>query len=236
MDQEPQTSSVERKDFYTILSLPRDAKPPQIKARFRDLVRERHPDRFHGEGKAEAELEFQNITEAFNVLMDPTRRRQHDLELDRPTQKARFDPDEAVRVYMNRGIRAYKEGKYPEAADYFERATQSGPENPKAWHHLALTCSKEARWLPKAQVAIAQACELRPTHVPYLKLAGKIFTKSGMTARAKQYYNQALREVGGMDPSIRRALDALGGAAPAKEQRAQKRQEKGKGGLFRKIW
>ncbi len=214
------------KDFYSILSLPRNAKPPQIKERFRELVRERHPDRFQGSDKERAELDFQNITEAFNVLMDPVRRRQHDLELDRP-QPAAHDPDEIVRVYLNRGIRAFKQNNLASAAAYFKRATENAPGNYQAWHHLALTCVKEKRWLPKAQEAIVQACELRPGHAPYLKLAGKIFARSGKTARAKQYYNQALRE-GGPDPAVSNALKAL--------EESPKQELQDKPGLFRKIW
>ena len=216
------------KDFYAVLSLPRNAKPPQIKERFLELARERHPDRFQGQDKDRAEIEFQDITEAFNILMDPVRRRQHDLELDRPTGKAVHDPQEIVRVYLNRGIRAFKERNLAAAAANFSRAAEIDSENYQAWHHLALTCVREERWLPRAQEAIVKACELRPHHAPYLKLAGKIFARSGMTSRAKQYYNQALRE-GGSDPSITKALKALDGA-PKQDQ------EKEKPGLFGKIW
>jgi len=216
------------KDFYSVLSLPRKAKPPDIKMRFRELARERHPDRFRGADKDRAERDFQDITEAFNVLMDPIRRRQHDLELDRPTQKAVHDPKEIVRVYLNRGIRAYKKHNLAEAAANFSRATETDAANYQAWHHLALTCVREERWLPRAQEAIVKACELRPGHVPYLKLAGKIFARSGMTARAKQYYNQALRE-GGPDTAVTKGLKAL-------EEAPRQEQEQDKPGLFRKIW
>ena len=72
------------RDFYAILALPRNASEEQIRQRFRELARERHPDRFQGEAKARAEGEFQEITQAFNVLFDPERRRGHDLELTRP--------------------------------------------------------------------------------------------------------------------------------------------------------
>ena len=217
------------KDFYSILSLGRDAKPRDIKARFRELARERHPDRFQGEEKEKAEQEFQNITEAFNVLMDPVRRRQHDLELDQPTTSAKHDPGKVARVYLNRGIRAYKQGNFPSAADNFTRAAQSDPKNYQAWHHLALTCTKEDRWLPKAQEAIVKALELRPNHVPYLKLAGKIFARSKMTSRAKQYYNDAVK-LGGGDVGIRKALEALGGPSSGEAQETEKAP------LFRKIW
>lgn len=216
------------KDFYKVLELPRDVKPKEIKVRFRQLARERHPDRFRGADKERAEREFQDITEAFNVLTDPIRRRQHDLELDRPARQAVHDPKEVVRVYLNRGIRAYKKQNLAEAAGNFSRATEADPGSYQAWHHLALTCMREKRWLTKAQEAIVKACELRPDHAPYLKLAGKIYALSGMTARAKQYYNQALR-VGGPDSAISKTLRELGDA-PRTEP------EKGKPGLFGKIW
>jgi curved DNA-binding protein CbpA len=226
------------KDFYAVLSLDRHADQKTIKARFRQLARERHPDRFQGKEKAQAEQEFQNITEAFNVLMDPVRRRQHDLELDRPTEAAKHDPGKVARVYLNRGIRAYKEGNLPSAADSFSRATQADPRSYQAWHHLALVCSREERWLPKAQEAITKALELRPRHVPYLKLAGKIFAKSKMTSRAKQYYNEIVK-LGGDDPGIRKALEALG-ESPRKDGRSEQGESSSekseKAGLFRKIW
>ena len=208
------------KDFYAVLSVPRKARSPKIKERFLELARERHPDRFRGEDKDRAELEFQEITEAFNILMDPVRRRQHDLELDRPTSQAVHDPHEIVRVYLNRGIRAFKSQKLAAAAASFSRATEMAPDSYQAWHHLALTCMRDERWLTKAEEAIVKACDLRPGHLPYVKLAGKIFARSGKTARAKQYYNQALRE-GGSDPAVTKALKVLE-RAPKKDQERQK--------------
>jgi curved DNA-binding protein CbpA len=220
------------KDFYSILGVSRTATPQDIKKRFLELARERHPDRFKGEEKAKAELVFQDITEAFNVLSDAVRRRQIDAELNRPANSRPSDNSEVMRVYLNRGIRAYKEGKWLEAATQFDRATQTDPQNVQAWHHLALTCVKEERWNSKAQEAIERALQLEPQNVSYLKLAGKIFASGGMAARAKQYYNDALK-VGGPDAAVRKALEELGGGASAGERAAP---EKGKPSLFRKIW
>ncbi|NJL27800.1 MAG: DnaJ domain-containing protein [Thermoanaerobaculia bacterium] len=232
------------RNFYSILSLPRSASPAEVKARFRDLARERHPDRFQGEDKQRAEEEFQAIAEAFNTLSDPVRRRQHDLELDRPTQ-TQYDPQQVEKVYLSRGARAYKQGNFLEAADNFDRATQAAPGNAQAWHHLALAASREKRWWPKAQEAIERACQLAPDNLAYQKLAGKIFAQSGMTVRAKQYYNHALR-LGGPDPAIRKALAALdptaGGepgtteAAAARPARTNEAPGQEKSSLFRKLW
>lgn len=221
------------KDFYAILGVSRDSTSQEIKKRFLDLARERHPDRFKGADKAKAELEFQDITEAFNVLMDPGKRRQLDLSLTRAAQPQKnFEQADVVRVYMNRGIRAFKENNWLEAATNFDRAIQTDPRNVQAWHHLALTCLKEERWLSKGQEAIERALEIEPQNATYLKLAGKIFAQSGMVPRAKQYYNEALK-VGGPDATVKKALEELGGGAVSD---GRPEPDKGKPSLFRKIW
>ncbi len=201
-----------QKDYYAVLSLPRNATTDDIRARFRNLARTRHPDRFRGAEKAAAEAEFQAVTEAFNVLSDPERRRQHDLELVRPTAPAAREAagqEEAARIYLQRGIKAYRERNYLEAAAHFDHATKIEPGNAQAWHHLALACSRQKRFLTRAMTAIERACELEPMNVNYLKLAGKLFGAGGLTSRAEQYYNDALTW-GGEDAAVRQALEELG--------------------------
>lgn len=196
-------------DFYGVLGVSRNATTEQIKDRFLQLTRERHPDRFAGAEKQQAELAFQSITQAFNVLSNPERRRNHDMELARPTaQKA--DPNEVARVFMQRGVKAYKGKNFIEAADNFSRATEADPGNALAWHHLARTCMQEERWLSRATGAVTRACELEPMKAEYHKLAGQIFLKSGDRDKAANYFRQAIRW-GGEDVEVRAALDALEG-------------------------
>lgn len=226
-------------DFYGILGVPRNAGRRDIKQRFLELARERHPDRFQGSAKDRAETEFQAITEAFNVLSDPIRRRQHDLELDRPVGEAqKTDPAQLLRTYLNRGIRSFKQKNFIEAAHYFRLATEVQPQNAQAWHHLALTAVQEDRWLLKAQEAIEQACRLDPRNVVYQRLAGKIFAKSGMVPKAREYYNRAL-SLDDNDPAVRRALAELerprqGDAKPAAQ--TEDPGDRTATGFFRKLW
>ena len=98
------------------------------------------------------------------------------------------------------------------AADNFDRATHAEPGNAQAWHHLALACSHEKRWLDKAAEAIVRACQLAPMKPEYAKLAGRIHHELGMLAEAEQYYNRALTW-GGDDPAVSAALDDLRKAA-----------------------
>ncbi len=205
------------KDYYSVLGLPQNATAKQVRARFLELARSRHPDRFQGADKSKAELEFQEITQAFNILSDPERRRQVDATLARPAASRQHDPGQAAKVYLQRGIRAYREKNYLRAAENFDRATREDPSNSRSWHYLALACKHQRRWLSRARNAIQTACELEPMNASYLKLAGELFAESGMASRAEQYYEQALNW-GGEDQAI--------------EAELQKLRKKGKGSLF----
>jgi curved DNA-binding protein CbpA len=199
------------RDFYAVLAVPRNATEEQIRHRFRELARLRHPDRFQGAEKERAEREFQDITQAFNILADPERRRQHDTELTRPSSES--DPRQLCRAYLQRGVKAYKEKAWLEAADNFDRATKADPNNSQAWHHLALSCAQEKGWLPRAIPAIERACELEPMNASYAKQAGRIYQMAGQADRAVHHYRRAL-QWGEDDPAIQRSLDELTKASP----------------------
>ena len=211
------------KDLYVILGVPRTATPDQIRQRFRELARTSHPDRFRGEARRQAEDEFQQVTEAFNVLSNPERRRQLDMELARPdATSSAGDAQKVARVHLQAGIRLYRERSFIQAAESFDRATKADPQNAQAWHHLAQACSHHRRYLAQALAAVVKACELEAMNPTYLKLAGKLHATAGLFDRAEWYYNQAL-VWGGEDDAIRSALEEL-----------SRTSKKGGSGLFGK--
>ena len=195
-------------DFYSILGVDRNATTDSIRRRFLELTREKHPDRFRGESKLAAESAFQEITQAFNVLSNPTRRREHDQELSRPSADQGADSGGLVKAYLQRGIRAFKAKNFMEAADNFRRATETDPRNALAWHHMARACGQVPRYLPQACEAITRACELEPMKMSYHQLAGLIFAKAGRSEEALKSYRTALKW-GGDDPAIQAAIDEL---------------------------
>lgn len=68
--------SVQFKDYYRILGVPRDANEKDIKQAFRRLARQYHPD--VARDKAAAESRFKEINEAYEVLGNPENRRKYD--------------------------------------------------------------------------------------------------------------------------------------------------------------
>lgn len=77
--------SVEYKDYYAILGVPRDASAEDIKKAFRKLARKHHPD--VAKDKKTAEAKFKEINEANEVLGDPEKRRKYDqlgMDWDQP--------------------------------------------------------------------------------------------------------------------------------------------------------
>ena len=63
-------------DFYTTLGVARTASDDEIKKAYRKLAMTYHPDR--NSGSSEAEEKFKEITEAYDVLRDPTKRAMYD--------------------------------------------------------------------------------------------------------------------------------------------------------------
>ena len=63
-------------NYYKLLGLSRDADVEEIKKRYRKLALKYHPDR--NKGSKEAEEQFKQVTEAYEVLRDPEERSLYD--------------------------------------------------------------------------------------------------------------------------------------------------------------
>ncbi len=64
-------------DYYSILGVGKDASQDEIKARYRKLAKQYHPDK--NPGNKEAEEKFKTISEAYAVLSDPDKKKKYDM-------------------------------------------------------------------------------------------------------------------------------------------------------------
>ncbi|MFZ0891281.1 MAG: molecular chaperone DnaJ [Thermoplasmata archaeon] len=66
-----------KRDYYEVLGVPRTATPEEIKAAYRKLARQHHPDMNKDNPKA-AEERFKELSEAYEVLASPEKRQRYD--------------------------------------------------------------------------------------------------------------------------------------------------------------
>ena len=69
-------STAQKRDYYELLGVTRSVDEKSLKASYRKLAMQFHPDR--NPGDAEAELRFKECTEAYEVLRDPNKRAAYD--------------------------------------------------------------------------------------------------------------------------------------------------------------
>lgn len=206
-------------NYYEILGVERSANDQEIRERFRTLARENHPDRYRGPDKADAERKFQTLTEAVNVLTNPAKRRQHDDQLVGGATRGPADFAQVAKVYLSKGVKAFKDGDVRTAYENFDMAVKHNAQDAKAFHYLALAAARIPSYMRQAVQAIETAVQREPMNPLYLKDAGMLCKRAGLTAKAERYFEETLK----WDASN---SDALNGLAELRETK-----EAGKGGF-----
>ncbi len=82
-----------KRDYYEILGVPRNASKEEIKAAYRRLAMQYHPDRNKSPDAAE---KFKEISEAYAVLSDDEKRRQYDM-FGHAGLEGRYTPEDIFR-------------------------------------------------------------------------------------------------------------------------------------------
>lgn len=183
-------------NYYDILGVGRDSTEEAIRARFRVLAREAHPDRYTDPAKkAEAEGRFQLLTEAVNVLTNAQRRKAHDFDLDKGSGANAFDPAAVAKVYLAKGVKAYREGDLEAAFQQFDLSVHHWGKDPKALHYLALVCSRLQGRARRGVEAVEAALRLDPENGAVHREACRLYLQIGLRTKAERHLVEALRRI-----------------------------------------
>lgn len=122
-------------DHYEVLGISRRAKTEEIRAKFHELARVFHPDRYRSEDKDTAQRVFVRINAAYNTLIDKDKRERYDKKLSAAGGKHEVamaagkeqGPIEAtsaeqIQGWLNEALAAQANGKLGPARELCERA------------------------------------------------------------------------------------------------------------------
>ena len=88
------------KDYYKILGVEKNASVDEIKRIYRKLAKKYHPDA-NPENKSAAEEKFKEVSEAYEVLSDPEKRKKYDEMADYMKNGGGFDPSQFGSQYTS---------------------------------------------------------------------------------------------------------------------------------------
>lgn len=196
------------RNFYEILSVDREATPEQIKAAFRQLARTRHPDRFSGAARVQAELDFQEITEAYNTLLDKEQRSRYDRTLTTSGEELSLNPKELARSMLGRAVGLMKNGDIPRATELFQQAVAHDPQNARARHLYGMFLAQQAGRLDEALRQLDQALKLDSLNPKLLLDAARVFAKANMAVKATRLAEMAA-QMSPDDPAVEALLRQL---------------------------
>jgi Tfp pilus assembly protein PilF len=128
-----------------------------------------------------------------NVLTNPARRKAHDFDLTKGGEGAVHDQAAVAKVYLAKGVKAYKEGDFATAFDAFDMSVKHWDKDPKAHHYLALSAQKLPARVKRGAEAIEVAIKLEPHNAVLRRDAGKLYVMAGMSLKAERHLEEALR-------------------------------------------
>lgn len=126
----------QRKDYYAILGVDKNASDEEIKKAYRKLAIKWHPDKVQDpESKQKAEEMFKNIAEAYKVLSDKEQRKRYDMgftddSIGPEEFMGEFNPFDIFRAFFGQGEpmeEDSEEGGFPSSAFGFGRGGTQGP-------------------------------------------------------------------------------------------------------------
>ena len=208
---------------FNVLEIPPDASAEDIKAAYHRLAKRWHPDRFMGTEKAEAEVRFRELAEAFSTLKDPARRlllQQQVAKGQTAVPEQELAQERTPEDWAAMAKVAFEDGKVDQARALIHYAIRLDGAKPQYHALLASILEREGGDLRAVVKALETAVRLAPRDVEsHIRLA-QHFQTLGLAARA-QGHLQLAREISPNHAKLR-ALDRRAKGASASPGSGQK--------------
>lgn len=193
--------------FYEILGVRKDATEQEIKRAYYVVAKEFHPDRHYHlppEMKEKLKTIFAYITNAYNTLLDNSKKMQYDITQSMRAEKPTFDAKETARQRAQRGRVEFWNENYTEAANLFAEASYYDSQSARYHYYYSEALFKLGNYKEASRV-IRRAIELDPENPDYIAMEGHIFFGLGLKLRAKRCFEEALKR----NPENKIALEGI---------------------------
>lgn len=216
-------------DYYELLGLKPDAAAAEIRSAYMRLARERHPDRFADPGgRREAEVAFQQLTEAFNVLSSARSRAAYDAERAKPKASS---PQELAQEAFAQAQAAASASNWQAALEGLKAAVHHAPTDARYQAALGrlLVRASDPRAVRDGIQHLEEATRLAPREPGAFADLARALHAQGLTLRARRALEAGLV----VDPrhaELARLAAEIGGA----DGGGERGKGGGLGGLLRR--
>jgi curved DNA-binding protein CbpA len=193
-------------DYYEILGVTPQASPADIRQAYARQARERHPDRFPDPAaKAKAQADFQQLTTAFNTLLNPRSREEYDASRHRPVPRT---PEEIARDAFERAQPLVEAGRLEDALTLLRTAVHHAPDEVAYHVGLGRALARTPQTSREAVQVLERATQLAPTNAAAFADLAAVLARQGLRLRAQKALETAQR-LAPRDPRVARIAAEL---------------------------
>ncbi|MGE5894233.1 MAG: DUF4388 domain-containing protein [bacterium] len=198
--------------YYEILGLQRWATNEDIKRSFFKMAKEFHPDRHFSLPSEDVKRKlndiFAQVTEAYNTLYDPEKRKEYDETLgagpSHPAPHPSQSKEDMAEAAFSDGRSKMLLGIFPEAEKLFAQAIYLHPA-PSIYHYYHGLALSKLDIFTEAARAFEEAIKRDPDKANYYAALGHAYIGLGFHKRAKGTFEKALS----LSPMNEAALQGL---------------------------